>query len=60
MVQRPDRSTFLLESTREIRIRSEPLGQNFDGHAPVELVVVGSIDFSHPAGANGRQYFVGA
>jgi hypothetical protein len=43
---------FLAEVAAGFLIRPGALGKNFDGDFPVQMLIPGAIDFSHPAGTD--------
>ncbi len=50
----------MLEPGQAFGVSREGVGQNFDGHVPVEGRVAGAVDLAHPAGTEGGGDLVGA
>jgi hypothetical protein len=51
MIERRNRSSFLQESPPALGISKLVTRQNFDGNSPVQASVEGTVDLSHPSGA---------
>jgi hypothetical protein len=60
MVKRGQEFRFALKASHALGVVREFVGQNFDGYIAPELGVPRAINFTHPAGTNSRENFVGA
>ena len=60
VIERGKDFRFALEAGDAIRIRREQFGQDLQRYVASELRVPSTIDFAHPAGAEGGEDFVRA
>ena len=58
MVERGQHLRLALESSQSFGVVGELIGEDFDRHVATELGVLGSVDLTHPAFANGLDYLV--
>jgi hypothetical protein len=58
MIKLGDRAGLAIEPLTELRIGCERLRQDFDRDGAIEARVAGTIDLTHPAGAEWRHNFV--
>jgi hypothetical protein len=57
VIERREQLRFALESREAIRIEGEDSWQHFQRDVSIELRVARSMDFAHPAGADGGDDF---
>src|SRR5438309_1005964 len=60
MIQLRDGASFALEAGLQVEVGSDRRMEGFDGDNAIEPDVASAVDFSHTAGANGREDFVRA
>ena len=60
MIERGSRASFLLEAAQPVGIIGKRSGQNFDRDFAVKTSIARAINFTHPARAERREYFVRA
>ena len=60
MIERGQRLGFTLEARETVRIGGEQLRQDLQRDVTAQPRVAGSIDFAHPAGADGAEDLIGA
>ena len=58
MVQRCDRSGFVVEARAPLGVGGEEIREDFQCNVAAEPTVARAIDLAHAAGANGREHFV--
>jgi hypothetical protein len=58
MIERGNRTRFLLETPQAIGIGGEGSGQNFDGDVASQALITSAVDLSHSASANHCDDFV--
>jgi len=52
--------SFPLKTGHTLRIVSECLGQDLQGHIPLQACIAGTINLAHPTGTEQRHNFIGA
>jgi hypothetical protein len=52
MIEARDAAGFAVESIAKLRVGGEHIGQDLDGHDPIQPRITRAIDFTHPARAN--------
>jgi hypothetical protein len=52
VIERSEDLGFPLKTCHALGVSSKDLGQNFERYIPVQLGVVGTVDFSHPSFAD--------
>src|SRR5262245_46751534 len=60
MVKRRERVGFPLETNQPLRVAGEDVRQNLDRHVTAKFRVPSAIHFTHSAGTQRRQNFVGS